>query len=136
MIAVLERDGDKGRPVRAPRSHDEVAAAEHRRFRCAACRTEISSPEHVFAPGDDGVQVYLNPGGYLHEVVTVTRTWNVVSDGEYTEEFTWFPGYAWCYLHCAACGAHVGWRYLGNGPPSTFDGLRRVAILFDQPGES
>ncbi|AMD91922.1 hypothetical protein [Desulfomicrobium orale] len=32
-------------------------------------------------------------------------------EGEFTEAFTWFPGYAWRFALCAGCGTHLGWEF-------------------------
>ena len=42
-------------------------------------------------------------------------------EGEFTQEFTWFPGYAWRFAMCRQCLAHLGWEY--RGAASGFVGL-------------
>jgi cereblon len=74
--------------------------------------------------------VYVNPHGYLHEVVTVRRAKNVLVSGPPTTEFTWYAGYAWEIAWCARCRNHVGWMFtaVAGGDPPRFFGLRRDAI--------
>lgn len=50
-------------------------------------------------------------GGYMHDIVTVSRAVNTELSGAPSAEFSWFPGYAWSVALCAACMAHVGWRF-------------------------
>jgi len=85
------------------------------------------------APGTP--QAFVNPAGFLHEVVTVTWAENLVVAGPATTEFTWFPGYAWEIAWCGRCGEHLGWRFtaLADGEPRLFWGLRRDAI-FEERG--
>jgi cereblon len=85
--------------------------------------------------GAGSSQAFLNPHGVLHELVTVTWAENVVLSGAPTTEFTWYPGYAWRIAWCGRCGAHVGWSFdaIGDGAPRTFWGLRRQAIVEEQP---
>jgi cereblon len=76
-------------------------------------------------------QTFLNPHGFVHEVVTVRWAENLKVEGASTTEFTWYSGYAWQAAWCAACGAHVGWSFVTveeNDPPR-FWGLRRDAIV-------
>jgi len=95
-------------------------------LRCARCGREIADPRDVFAMHAGGaLGAFVNPHGYLHEVVTVRRACGLVRIGEPTLEATWFPGFAWTLALCGACGAHVGWHFSGEG---SFWGLRRPAI--------
>jgi cereblon len=75
-------------------------------------------------------QTFLNPHGFVHEVVTVRWAENLEVAGSPTTEFTWYPGYAWQTAWCAACGAHAGWSFaaVGESDPARFWGLRRDAI--------
>lgn len=57
------------------------------------------------------VLVCAREGGYMHDIVTVSRASNTELSGAPSAEFSWFPGYAWTIAFCAACMAHVGWRY-------------------------
>ena len=34
--------------------------------------------------------------------------------GKATNEFTWFPGYAWRIAYCKSCQHHLGWSYYSN----------------------
>jgi cereblon len=76
-------------------------------------------------------QTFLNPHGFVHEVVTVRWAENLEVAGPSTTEFTWYPGYAWQSAWCAACGAHVGWSFaaVGQSDPVRFWGLRRDTIV-------
>ncbi|XP_046970638.1 protein cereblon-like [Vanessa cardui] len=79
---------------------------------CSSCAVEIARREHIFAMSSEGVHSnYTNLGGYMHDIVTVSRASNTELSGAPSAEFSWFPGYAWTIALCAACLAHVGWRF-------------------------
>lgn len=113
----------------------ERADGTARRILCRACRTELSDREAVFAMRTAGATgVFVNPHGFLHEVLTVRRAVNVLPAGMPTAEFTWFPGYAWEIVLCATCHEHVGWQFTASleREPSLFWGLRRPAIVEEE----
>ena len=79
----------------------------------------------------DRVQrVFANPHGDLHEIVTVRWARGVQTAGPPTSEFTWYPGYAWEVVLCAACASHLGWLFTATADrePARFYGLRRAAV--------
>ncbi|GBP92305.1 Protein cereblon [Eumeta japonica] len=79
---------------------------------CAACGTLVARLEHSFAMSSDGLHAtFCNVGGHLHDVMTVSEATNLVLTGGRSEEFSWFPGYAWSIAVCAVCAAHIGWRF-------------------------
>lgn len=105
---------------------------------CCACATEIARREHVFAMSSDGLHAnYTNlgayrsrtaggaararltprlvTGGYMHDIVTVSRTTSTELTGAPSAEYSWFPGYTWTIAVCASCMAHVGWRWVAGG---------------------
>uniref|UniRef100_A0A2A4K2N0 Protein cereblon n=2 Tax=Heliothis virescens TaxID=7102 RepID=A0A2A4K2N0_HELVI len=78
---------------------------------CSSCMTQIARREHIFAMSSEGVHSnYTNLGGYMHDLLTVRTATNVRAAGAASEEYSWFPGYAWTVAHCRHCAAHVGWR--------------------------
>lgn len=102
-------------------------------IRCRACRQPISSEDQVFAPpGSNAVAAYANLFGQLREVVALRRAEGLIFGAEASTELTWFSGYAWRVAGCAACRAHLGWRYeatLSALEPEVFFGLLTSAIL-------
>ncbi|CAG4942173.1 unnamed protein product [Parnassius apollo] len=79
---------------------------------CSSCMAEIARREDIFAMSSDGVHSnYTNLGGYMHDIVTVSRASNTHLSGRPSREYSWFPGYAWTIAVCASCMAHVGWRF-------------------------
>lgn len=38
---------------------------------------------------------YVNPGGYVHEIMTLLRTNGLALTGPAVKEYSWFPGYAY-----------------------------------------
>ncbi|KAL0879144.1 hypothetical protein ABMA27_002939 [Loxostege sticticalis] len=79
---------------------------------CSSCMTEIARREHIFAMSSEGVHSnYTNLGGYMHDIVTVSRAGQITLDGAPSAEYSWFPGYTWTIALCATCTHHVGWRF-------------------------
>ncbi|XP_049878734.1 protein cereblon-like [Pectinophora gossypiella] len=79
---------------------------------CVSCAAEIARREHILAMSSEGVHSnYTNLGGYMHDIVTVSRAANTELTGTASAEYSWFPGYTWTIAVCAACMAHVGWRF-------------------------
>ncbi|CAH2088180.1 unnamed protein product [Euphydryas editha] len=92
---------------------------------CSSCAVEIARREHIFAMSSEGVHSnYTN----LVDIVTESRASNTELSGAPSAEFSWFPGYTWTIALCAACMAHVGWRFDAqrrNLRPQQFYGLCR-----------
>jgi hypothetical protein len=113
---------------------DEVASADDAvRWLCAACRTKITDGSAVFGPtGAAPVQVFTNPEGRVCQVLTVLHAQSLSLIGPATDEYTWFPGFAWRVALCAHCFSHLGWRYqaiVAGASPPVFFGLLLDALV-------
>ena len=100
-------------------------------MRCRTCGAAIAREADVFSMSAEGpVGAYVNPHGYLHEVVTVRRAEGLFLVGRPTAEHTWFAGYAWTIAGCLGCSAHLGWLFEAESSqsPSSFWALRRAAV--------
>jgi len=88
---------------------------------CRACETVVARTAWVGAP-DDGpaARVFFNPQGVVMKVVCLRRVAHVRAGGTPTQEFSWFPGYAWSYGMCGGCGRQLGWRFTPVGAGTTF----------------
>lgn len=110
----------------------KVLERQESTIRCAVCSSQVSHEKHVFGMTADGpMSTFSNPGGIIHELLTVRAAWAVMDEGTPTDAFTWFPGYAWTVLYCWRCYNHLGWRFTAMQPtllPRTFVGLRRAAL--------
>jgi cereblon len=92
----------------------------------------LSDASAIFAMSASGTaQTFVNPHGFLHEVVTVRWAQNLALAGPPTTEFTWYPGYAWEIASCGRCRAHVGWSFtaVSNREPPRFWALRRDGVV-------
>lgn len=80
--------------------------------------------------GTGPVRTFLNPAGFVHEVITVRAVTGLQPMGPAFERDSWFSDYAWTMAHCIACSAHLGWQFdrLGTGSPARFWALRRSCI--------
>ncbi|XP_054752351.2 protein cereblon-like isoform X1 [Lytechinus pictus] len=99
---------------------------------CRECSTQIANKSDVFCMSLDGpMAAYVNPGGYVHETLTVYRAQNLNLIGRPSKENSWFPGYAWTILQCRRCTSHMGWKFTAtekNFKPEKFWGLTRSAL--------
>ena len=61
---------------------------------CRNCNELIGKQEDIFSMSSEGPQgAYVNPGGYVHETLTLYKTKNLNLIGESSTEYSWFPGY-------------------------------------------
>jgi hypothetical protein len=73
-------------------------------------------------------RVFINPAGRVFRIACFRETPGARDEGRPTEEFTWFPGYAWNLAICLGCGVHLGWRFEGTAMPPVFFGLIKTAL--------
>lgn len=99
---------------------------------CRGCDNEITNKNDVFSMSLSGpMAAYVNPGGYIHEMLTVGRVSNLALQGRPSTENSWFPGYAWTILNCQSCHSHMGWRFTAvkrGVQPEKFWGLVRSGV--------
>jgi len=99
------------------------------------CSRSISSVDKTITVSRDGSTAsYVNPGGYIHEMITVSSvdTRNINLTGLPTTRHSWFEGYAWTIIGCRHCRAHLGWKFTVANmrlKPSQFYGLVRSAVI-------
>jgi len=79
------------------------------------------------------ISAYVNPGGYVHQTITLRKTTGLTLEGNPCTEHSWFPGYAWTIAGCRRCGTHMGWRFTAvkkETSPAFFWGISRTKIAF------
>lgn len=97
---------------------------------CKTCRSVITRPDLGMEIGGKHHHVFFNPHGYVFELGCFASAKNVIPTGPKTDEFTWFPGFAWQVVACAGCQAQLGWRYTGNA--GGFYGLILASLVEEQ----
>ncbi|KAK6624825.1 hypothetical protein RUM44_011689 [Polyplax serrata] len=79
---------------------------------CVNCGNSIASRTDVFSMSIDGQGMYCNPGGYVHDVLTVYNGLGMTLTSDIpSTEYSWFPGYAWTIAKCSNCDSHIGWLF-------------------------
>jgi hypothetical protein len=113
-----EGPGDEEDPAR-----DDDTVGE-RPLVCRSCGAPITSTDDALEVRGSHEHTFFNPAGYRFEIGCFRRAPGCVELGAPTAEFTWFPGFEWCFSACGACGTHLGWRY-SSGIGDAFWGLIR-----------
>jgi len=80
-------------------------------IRCIVCKNIITSDTDVISIAGQHRHSFRNPAGFSYEIGCFSSARGCVKLGEPTNEFTWFPGYSWCYSVCSKCYTHIGWYY-------------------------
>lgn len=89
---------------------------EPRSLACKTCGIVITSQEHGIEVGGSHRHTFINPGGIVFRIGCFSMASGCYITGESTGEYTWFPGYVWCYVICSGCFSHLGWHYsTGDG---------------------
>ncbi|XP_031473667.1 uncharacterized protein LOC116246102 [Nymphaea colorata] len=98
------------------------------RVRCKHCLTVIARRSEMIVMSRDGPSnAFVNPHGYVHEIMTLKNTKGLVRLGRPVTEHSWFPGYAWTIVNCATCESNMGWLFTATNKrlqPRSFWGIR------------
>ncbi len=100
----------KGQPTDAP----EVQSPETP-LCCARCGHVITRERHRTTVNGRHAHTRVNPYGFVFHFGCFAEAEGCLVTGPPTAEESWFPGYVWEYAHCAACRAHLGWAFHGDG---------------------
>ena len=100
---------------------------------CQNCGETLAQQSDIFSMSREGPQgSYVNPGGQVHETLTLYKVKNVMYIGQPSTEYSWFPGYAWQICRCIHCDSHLGWRFTASASekmhPNKFYGISRGSI--------
>ena len=69
---------------------------------------QVGNAGDAVSVSDAGIAgAFLNPHGYVLDVVTLRQAVEVETQGQHTAEHSWFPGYAWALAFCSSCGQHL-----------------------------
>lgn len=106
--------------------------SESSELHCRECTATITHSKFIFSMSQDGpLANYINPNGFVHDTLTVSKSLNVLFMGRATSEHSWFPGYKWTIMNCAHCRSHLGWKFQATNKeliPKLFYGLTRRAL--------
>lgn len=114
-FSLLFRDSDlpaQG-PALADRDHAELDESGRRALFCRTCGQPVARMRDRISVGGKHIHCVFNPTGILFEVGCFAQAPGCRFEGEFTQDFTWFAGYAWRFAMCRRCAAHLGWEYRG-----------------------
>jgi hypothetical protein len=80
-------------------------------IRCSSCKSVITTMDSVVSVAGQHRHTFKNPAGIYYEIGCFSSAKGCFNMGEPTFEYTWFPGYNWCYSVCGRCFIHLGWYY-------------------------
>lgn len=87
------------------------ADTDKRRFLCAACSHPITDPaQHIIRNGTHQHE-FTNPHGLAFRIGCFATAPGCIQVGPATEQWSWFPGFAWRIALCRQCRTHLGWGY-------------------------
>ena len=101
---------------------------------CSQCSNLIAKRDDVFSMSASGLMAaYVNPGGVVHETITILKVKGLSYIGRKSTEHSWFPGYAWTICQCKRCHRHMGWLFTASSKdvtvkPKKFWGLTRSGL--------
>ncbi len=93
---------------------------------CVWCLNCVANDKDRFHYKGQSEFRFRNPEGIKFHIITFSRAKGCREVGVPTEQYTWFPGHAWCYTVCKRCRMQLGWHYTG---PNEFVGLIRDRIV-------
>jgi len=124
-----EREGER----EGERERFAVEEGGGRKLRCSACGNAVTSTGERIEVGGAHVHERENPHGYLYRFGCFAAAPGCASAGVPSRQHTWFAGCWWQVQVCAACAAHLGWLFFGDGGDGGGDGgIQFWALILDR----
>jgi hypothetical protein len=88
---------------------------QKKRILCKTCSNFITSDADSISVNGSHDHTFVNPMGLRFHIGCFSNAGGCRIMGVPTAEYTWFPGFTWCYVVCSGCLTHLGWRYQSGG---------------------
>jgi len=82
---------------------------------CRRCGREITLRDNIVVVDGSTDHTFFNQAGVVFEVICFNSVFGCITHGSPSDEFTWFPGYAWQIASCINCQTHLGWLFSKAG---------------------
>ncbi|XP_057721985.1 uncharacterized protein LOC130936032 [Arachis stenosperma] len=100
--------------------------------RCKICQALIAKRSDMLVMSSEGpLGAYVNSNGFVHEIMTLSKSKGLALMGPPVTEYSWFPGYAWTIANCGTCEIHMGWLFTATNrklKPRSFWGIRSCQV--------
>ena len=103
-----------------------------RLLRCASCLHVVTSRDAAIDVDGAHEHVRQNPAGFVFKIGCFREACGCAAEGLASEEWSWFPGYAWQVGLCAGCRRHLGWVFVLAS--ARFYGLIADRLVLDDGG--
>ena len=95
----------------APGSDDQAEVVAERLILCRECLFPITREEEQNEWAGSRQHTFANPAGIVFTIGCFDVAEGCAPVGPASEEFTWFPGFAWRVGICRGCLTHLGWHF-------------------------
>ncbi|MEN8222411.1 MAG: cereblon family protein [Acidobacteriota bacterium] len=114
-----------GKPAGQHGSEEEEK--EDKQIICFNCRHMLTVESLKTEKSGKHSHSFTNPGGTSFDLRCFSEAPGCETKGVPIPDFTWFPGYKWCFAFCSNCSVQSGWFYLSSN--DSFFGLIREAFI-------
>ncbi|MEN8152475.1 MAG: cereblon family protein [Acidobacteriota bacterium] len=112
-----------------PETSDRTKTSRERYYLCVSCFNRITTDRFRSEVMGSFSHNFTNPAGINFDIICFSTAKGCNMTGIPSMEFTWFPGYSWCYAYCNSCKTHLGWFY--RSPEDSFFGLIKNRLRSD-----
>ncbi len=120
-LELRDREQDRESPEDLVLGQEGPEGQPEEELYCFACGSAVTRGRERIAVGGTHSHTFTNPAGYVFRIGCFRSAPGCAQAGDFTEEYSWFSGYAWRYALCAGCRVHLGWSF--QGPDPGFFGL-------------
>jgi hypothetical protein len=118
----LEREASASPPEIAIEANDETAESLNRSILCWSCRSHVTNTKSRVRVAGAHEHRFMNPHGHFFRFGCFRAAPGAQIHGPASDEYAWFPGFAWSLAVCRACQLHLGWKF-ENSSGDVFFGL-------------
>lgn len=115
----------------APASTVKGEEAEERLILCRECLFPVTRAEEQGEMAGAFQHTFANPAGIVFTIGCFQSAQGCAPVGPSSDEFAWFPGYAWRVAVCRGCLTHLGWHFAAPSGAG-FWGLILDHLIFPQ----
>ncbi len=100
---------------------------EDKEIKCFRCGNTLTLESRKAEISGKHSHFFTNPAGIGFDLRCFSDAPGCETKGVPIADYTWFPGYKWCFAFCSECSVQSGWFYLSKG--NSFFGLIREAFI-------